>query len=345
MSVSAVNQIKTVVLVSLVTVLVWVFAEGESLRTDELTATIELGEEGSFRLVRLDEGESFDGRVRLRVQGATASLDQLRESLREPIMLTTHELGDQSGQVQLAEALRRHKVLQGTGVRLAEVDPPTIRIVVETLVTRPVRVRVEAGDAVLDGEPTVQPAEVVLRLPDRLADAQEWTVDAVVSGESLGRLVPGRAETIASVPVAVPAALRGVAGVDVQPGSVAVTLTLRTQTDTGTLESVPIDVRVPLAVSGKYVVTVVPGGEFLAGVRVRGPREAVDRALSGGGRIAAEIYLSPDELAQAAASGTEIARAPDGLTGLPPGVTWEADDPIVRVQVRLADAPEEPGTP
>lgn len=336
MSGSAFNQIKTVVLVSLVTMLVWVFAEGESLRTDELTATIELGLEGSSRLVRLDEGESFDGRVRLRVQGATASLDQLRESLRDQIVLTTHELGNESRPVQLVEALRRHKVFQGTGVRLVEVDPPTIRIVVETLVTRPVRVRVEAGDAVLDGQPTIEPPEVSLRMPERLADSQEWTIDAAVSGESLARLVPGRAETIASVPVEVPAALRGVAGVVVLPGSVAVTLTLRTQTATGTIESVPIDVRVPLAVSGKYVVTVVPGGEFLAGVRVRGPREAVDRAISGVGRIAAEIYLSPDELAQAASTGQQVARAPDGLTGLPPGVTWEADDPIVRVQVRLA---------
>lgn len=337
------SHIKTALLVTLAAVLVWVFAEGESLRTDELTVNIELGTKQSAVLVRLEDGELFAGRARLRVQGATASLDQLKELLREPIELTTHELGDQSGLVHLADALRRHEAFKGSGVRIVEVEPPSIQIVVETLVTRTVRVRAEVGDALLDGEPIVEPGEVTLRLPERLADLQEWVVDAVVPAESLGRLVPGREEVLASVPVVVPEVLRREPGVVLEPGTVVVTLKLRAQTDTGILESVPIDVRVPLAVSGKYVVTVVPGGEFLAQVRVRGPREAVERAVSGASRVAAEIYLSPDELARAASDGAEIARAPDGLTGLPAGVVWEVDDQIVRVRVALVPAAVEPG--
>lgn len=330
------QRFKTIGLVTLVTAIVWIFAEGEVLQTEQVQVDVTM-RSGSSQLWLSAEGNTnWSGRVRLTLQGPAAAIDAIRPRLTEPIeLICGEELPDDPDDysILLSTALNLDQVFAGTGVAVIDTQPSTLDIVIDELVQRPAIVEARVPGNQADATPLVETATVsvpgrsVTRIPDPLK------VVAQVSPEELSRLVPGRPERVAAVPLLPPDALLGLAGISIEPPASDVRVTVRTQVTEKTLDSVFVQLREPPATRELFSVVVAEGEEVIRNVRVTGPARLIEQIGPGGAyQPVAVLVLTPELLQRGVAEGGLLALEAR-IEGLPEGVTWDASDRTVRVTV------------
>jgi hypothetical protein len=304
------QTIKNILLVTLVTVLIWIYAESESLRAEDLAATVAFASPpGSSRAVWIvDSPGRPTMELKLRLEGATAAIDALRRQLHTTIPLTPGaELPKDPGQhsIDLRTTLRASPVFAQSGVTIAEVSPTTITVLVDELVTRQVPVRIELPlGTETAGPPEVQPELASITLPATLLPAlADLPVLAAPDRAALTALTPGRLERIPGVPLQVPIPIRDQPYVTVEPRSATVTVTLRDQSDFEVLATVPVQIRISPVAYAEWDVEIPQDARFLRDVRVDGPRDLIAQIREGRLPIIAYISLTPDDLTQGAAAG------------------------------------------
>jgi hypothetical protein len=294
---------------AIVALLVWLFAEGRSLITDTRSGAVVLvSPDGSRRVVwRLpDGGREFE--ISLTLSGSTAALDALARELQNPIPLAPGaelpgEVNDHV--VNLADALRASGVFANRGVEILSVDPVQVRVRVDELVDREVRVTPRIAGAELDGSPSAAPDRVTVTLPQGLADqiiTSEATLEAPVGPESLARR--SGPITVTGVRVAIPPAWRAATRLSLTPETVDVTFTLRDTISETTLRQVPVYIAVPAAQQGVWEVIVPADQQYLRDVGVRGPSETIARIEGGEFPVVATVNLTPESLVEGPGSAT-----------------------------------------
>ncbi len=83
------NRAKTAILVTCFTMLIWAFAEGESLQTKRTVAEITFSTLSSETYaVHLVEGQDWRGRAELQVEGSASSLDGLESVLGRALVFS-----------------------------------------------------------------------------------------------------------------------------------------------------------------------------------------------------------------------------------------------------------------
>lgn len=334
-------RVRTILIVTIVTLFIWLFAEGEGLRTQRLRVDVALDAGGATRVLRVLPGQAWTGGVEARVEGSTAALDALlagTAGAAGAITLTAgRELPGTPGthSVDILAALRSSETLRQSGVTLLDVDPPSVELVIDPLVTRTVPVRIVAPDAELAGPPEPEPASVEIEFPESFAsifEGQPVAVTARLTPAQLEALEPGQPALVPGVRLEPPRALVGETGVSIGPERVDVSLTLRSRTDAELLASVPVFVRLPAAEAERWLVE-VDEPQFLRDVRVSGPREEIERVRSGDLRVVAELTLTFDELERG------ITEKQADFGSLPTSLRFETADQTVRFRaVRRADA-------
>lgn len=342
------SRVKSYGLVTVITAVIWVFAEAESLRTKQVWAEVMFqGDPSGERVIDVVDGQGWRGRVELTVEGSAAGLDRLQSRLnRQPIKLApgmdgvSAESGEQS--VELRVALRAHPDLREVGGTITKTDPPTVKVRVDQMVPRELRVEVQAPDGELDGVPETRPAKVRVRLPasDAASLGAEATAVAKLDASMLSKLVPGRVETVTGVPVALPAWI--VPGrARIEPPSVDVQLKLRSRTATVTVPSVPVQVRIAAVELGKWEIEIPETDRFIRDVKITGPSDLVNQVRTGEIKILATVSLGFEELERGITS-KEVTFT-DFSAQLP--LKFEADNRVVRLTVRKreADAAAGPG--
>src|SRR5262249_48101907 len=105
------SSIKSFILICLVTLLIWLLAESESLRVEKVQVRVQFfAGPDSGRLVRVEPGQDFAGTVTLRLEGSTARVDALVNDLKKEVRLEpgTEGVPAEPGRhtVQLQSALR-----------------------------------------------------------------------------------------------------------------------------------------------------------------------------------------------------------------------------------------------
>jgi len=146
--------LRTAGLIGLFTVLIWLWAEGESLATQSVSPRIEFVSPRSDLVVRLDaeslaalpgdsgaaalRGGSALG-TRLRLQGTRASMDKALRLLTLPLKLTpgVGTIPATSGihLIDLREAIAEHPDFRHLAITVLEAEPPAVRLVIEPLNT------------------------------------------------------------------------------------------------------------------------------------------------------------------------------------------------------------------
>src|ERR1051325_11313910 len=159
------NFLKSIFMVTLVTIVIWVFAESESLRPAEVRAVeITVLPAGATYTLDLDQGPGVRGnivRADITLEGPTAALDVVQRLLRNPITISPGVEGFSSEParhtVDLQTVLRNQPDLHlaSRGVTIKCVSPETIEATIDKLVTRTVKIDVEVPGAELDGPPEV----------------------------------------------------------------------------------------------------------------------------------------------------------------------------------------------
>lgn len=336
-------------LVALVTLLIWLFAEAESVRTEVRTVSIEVrAAPNSGKVVALTPGQNWSGTVQVKFEGSNSAIEGIRTLLQTPIVLVPGDgLPMEAGEnpVDLRQALGRRQNIRGEGVTVSEVTPAFVQVQVDDLVRVEVAVRVEADEAVvLESPPEPLRSTVTLLLPALVRDALGESPEAIARLDA--RDVDGLPEGVRQEKVLrldPPEAVRGVVGVRLDPPQVTVGLTLRSRTETYEIPSVPVHIRLPAVEVNNWIVTIPADRQSLLDVSVSGPSELIERIRELGHTdpipIVAVVILTPDDLEHGITSKEAVFNTLPGL------LKFEAADLTVPFEIMRRPEPGEQAEP
>ncbi len=329
------KQAPALLIVTIVTVVIWLFAEGENVQRADVVATVQIAPTTTGGLLAWVESDSpWDGRVSLKVSGSTVGIEAVRARLRQPIVFTPGIEGFSSAPgsrlIDLRSMLRQFPEIRESGVSIEEADPRSIAAHVDVLQSVELPVRVEVTGAEVEGLPEANPPRIAVMVPSLVRSrlTPDSALVARVGAEAVRGLASGRRETLPSVALDVPAELVGVRGVRISTPTARVSLTLRERTVTEVVPSVPVQIRVAPGQLSRWQITIPESDQFLRDVRVTGPSEEIERIRKGELRIIAMVTLSAQELASGITSKAAT------FTELPTSLQFQVEDPIVSIEVR-----------
>lgn len=295
---------KEVFAVIVVTTLIWLYAEAESVATTNVETLLRVSTpEGADRVVNPVD-PSWTGEISIRLQGARGSIDAARSALARGVDLTlgAGEIPGRPGQhsINLQTAIQNAALQDHTGVVVASVDPPTLTVDVETIVRLgdiPIRLDLPQ-DMLIAGDIVIEPALAVVTAPESL-------VDHAVSGDTpLVATVRLIDEDVASLSPGVPRTLTGTLelpdnllsqpNVTITPQVVSVTLRIQNQLSEVVLPSVPVWEMIPPPEADNWTITFDP--PFLSDVTITGPDDLIRRVESGEIRVVGTVELTSEIL-------------------------------------------------
>lgn len=350
-------RIRNLIIVTLVTLLVWAFAEGESLRTD-VRQNVRLRLNSGPDLTASLSGSDWGGEIRtLRVRGPSTAIARVLDRISNGIDLEPgRDVSGDPGEttVNLRELLEQHAIFEGTGVSIVEVEPPTLQLSIDRMISLEAQVIVPlpAGDGTYSGQ--ANPPVVRVSVPQRLLASDAFrgyaeapVVRARVPVDALADITPSAPLVVSAAELAMPQDVAP--GVRIEPRSARVTVTRRVRESTKVLATVPVHVRLPAVIASTYDIQVEADSETVDEVSLTGPSELVDQTGLGGSfryQVVAEVELLPAEIETALAGTTGSAvlpRAVELRRSLPPGVSWDAPNRVVRLRVSRRSAAEDAG--
>ncbi len=366
------ETIRTAIVATFVAMLVWVWAEGESVSRDRIPIRITLDSDPSSDYIYNAEDTAWSGSVVVEVEGTPSAIAEARELPRKELVLRygiegmPREAGT-ARVAQLSKAIPNLPELRKLNVVVVAVDPPVLPVEVRKMVQRELPVKVELARAMLlDGEPSASPSTVTLRLPDSLAARLTEGVQPIasVSAEELDRVKGDGARTVNGT-VRLPASIGPIDPnlVEFKPEVVAVSLRIRKEVESFKLAAVPVWFSMPPTEdAGQWTVEVLD--KFVNDVVVTGPADQVARIRSGDTTVKALVELATDDLnkaiqnerqrpaaADSASAAVNPGQVPPGsgtisrpviFLGLPTGVAASAANPFVRVRVTRHTKPATP---
>jgi hypothetical protein len=335
-----VAQARSFLVIALVTVLIWLLAEAESLRAVNVQSEVSFRPEAdSGRTIRADA--DFPGTVTIRLEGSTARVDDLAAQLRKPLRLNPGMEGipiePGTWPVDLRTVIRNLGMVRESGASVADVDPPFVNVVIDNLVRREVRIRVEPPpDVSLESPPEATPQAIELRLPERLSVQlpADFQITATLDPDQVRQLESGRRTVLSNVPLDLPEVLRNVEGVRLSPSTVRIAVTLRSRNVSWLIPSVPVHFRVAPTETENWRITMPEESRVLTQVRVSGPSELIEPISAGRVKPIAFVSLSFEELERAAASGEPLVKEPV-FTELPSNLKFELDESQRRVRITV----------
>ncbi|CAG0952277.1 hypothetical protein PHYC_00263 [Phycisphaerales bacterium] len=353
------EQIRSILGATILAILVWVYAEAESLRT--LEPGIELAFEaapasdrvidvfdpaGGANAQLLPPGSTI--RVTVSLEGSTSSLDAIaRRGQGRTITFRPGDPGipDKPGEypLSLRDILREASDFRDHGIAVKKVEPESLRITIDETTSREVKVSVVTPGGDLDGLPESQPRVAKVFAPARearsLTDASTATVR--VDEATWARLVPGRRETIAGVPLELPKELAGSARARMEPSLADVIVTVRSRTNSILIPSVPVHLRIAPAELAKFDVDIAEPDRSLIDVTVSGPADLVRQIEDRSIPLIAFVPLSFEELERGIPSkDAQFSSVPGGA------LKFEAANRSVRLKIKRREpAPTGPTTP
>lgn len=377
-------EFRTIVFATIVTALIWIWAEGESVSSLSVPIRITVPDGRTSDLVLNSPGlVDHSMNVVLRFEGSTLSVDSATALRGATLALEagTPGLPTQAGAnqvIDLRKALASHPDIAKLSVPLTSVEPEALVVDSVRLATRELPVRVElAREVALAADPVPSIARVRVRFPESLASrvpTSDVQVVAFISDDQLLNLRGEGSETVKAT-CRLPAALADIQPIRFQPDTIPVTIRVRQALESTKLATtVPVWFSLPPTEDSRsWEIEVLD--KFLSDLTVTGPAEQIARvsrpnpaAGSTGTPLAVKalIELTSDDLNNASsgkgngggggangggngASGAEnrnfVLTKTLIFTGLPPNVTV-VGSPTARVRItRAAGAAMGPPTP
>lgn len=320
----------TFLVVSLITCLIWLYAEGENL--DDYTRSVRVkfvGPGGSELAITPRDTTP----VEVTFKASQSQLDDFDQIASQgPILLPAPEASDTglvSDRVDLATAINR-SVLDPIGINILTADPPRVDVTAQPVITEELPVRVEYGDGDdirFARPPAADPLAVSVALPLELARATTGrSVIARLDPAELRGLEVAVPQTL-TVPLELPDDLESI-WQRITPDRADISFTVVKQTDTTPVERVPINLSVPPLMLKRYTIELPIDQMTLPKVVVEGPSDEIERIKAQPTLIRAEIRLTGDDLARGVTTATVV-------IGTPPGVTVVSPPPPITVPVTV----------
>lgn len=338
------SHLRTFGIVTLFALVLWVFAESESLgEFSGLTSVRFSSSQDRSRLIRADE--SFDGSITLELLGSKSALSRAESELSrgvelEPGMPAVPSIEGRHT-VNLLEALREYPPLKRSGARVAAVSPQFVDVRVEELVTALTPI-VAAFDGVeVVGEFRFTPEKVEMTVPKALLTEPVDQLRVVATLDAArARRLPASGSVREEVTLSAPAGLSGLPGVSLAQTTAVADFTIRARSASETLRSVPVQVVLPPIEVGRWAVEVQSEDRFLS-AEVTGSVEAIERLKSGAEALIALVVLSSDDLqGRVASKEASFVVLRGGVMSARPDVQVTAEKSAVRLKITSNVMPE-----
>lgn len=296
------ERIRMILIVSAITAVVWLFAEGESLTTRTETVRVQFTvSEANRELLRARVADTFEGTATLELTGSQVGIEAARRALGSVVEIHPAEMSfpltDGVYQVDLASVLAASDQLEGLGVEVTAATPARVALEYVRLETITVPIRPVISGLNVSGEPIVEPAEATVRVPAALgAVAREAiAVFATVPESQLTGVAEG-VQITRNANLALNDFSRQLRDVElVTAGRATVQFTVESTAVEEDLASVPVWIVVPPSVSEQWSVELA-SNQTVVRATIRGPQEAVARIASSETPLIAVVSLDANEM-------------------------------------------------
>ena len=283
----------TYLIVTLVTVLLWVWAAAETREEKSATFLVRFASAGAGDWVIIPDEVTLT----VTLEGSRFPLQEALSLKQGSIVLTTgNELPSSVGRhtLDLTTALNKNEALRNTRVTVLTVDPPSKMIEIDALVAVTATVQPDLPHLYLDGEPEVDPAQVTVTLPSRrLADLapEEIAPRAYIAQSRLNRLEPGR-EYVLSTKLLLPEKLATEQSVTIEPPVADVTFTVRSFIEETILSTVRVHIAGPPEDHEEYFIEIDKADEVLKDVTISADAVLIAKIKARDAVVVAMVHLS-----------------------------------------------------
>lgn len=323
------NRYWTWAFITAVTVLIWVWAAGQTRDQQSMYARV--------RFVAPDPSgwtiEPVERAVTLKVEGSALSIQSIASLVKLPIDIPIKaEPGDQ--QCDLVEILSGQTEISRTGIDITAVEPPVAEISVDRIELVPVPIKVTNLSTVqTDGDIKVEPAEAMVAMPSRLHRREPSLVVNATLPDGMN-LEPGPKTAVATLRL--PETLRTGGAKIISPveKTAQVSFTVRSLTGSIRLDQVNVQIAGPPEDYNTYSVDVVD--ETLRQVTVSGDHELIRRIEKDEVKVFAMVHLTSEDKDRRVDSkpATFIAVTPEGtIVTLKGSVGGATDPPVIHLRI------------
>lgn len=306
------TDISNILIVTLVAVLIWYWAAGETRDALELSIPVSFqvseGAEGGEWLV-----DPAEAQVSVTVSGSRRAVRRADDSLEAVTIQLPPDVDKQT--LDMARVLQDHPEVEAFGITIESPAPATIDVTVDRVVSSTATVT-----PLLPGVRELKslefiPSEVTVQMPERFRRnlPEELTVETVVDRRAIESLGEGLLHKLSNVPVRLLNA-ENVPDVIISPSRVRVEFMIESQERVTDLESVRIQILSPPE-EDEYSVALDP--KQLRNVTVTAHRDVITRIQSGDAVVLAVLHLKSTEkdrqISSKRISGF-VAVMPDGRT-------------------------------
>lgn len=312
------RSVRSFGLVTLITVLVWLYAEGQDVTIFTSDITVELPAQVDDLTVMEFADDSRSVKLTVEFRGASAQLSDLKRQLNGLLVLPIGPgdlpTGVESVPLDMARLLARATVTSGEeggakaktvadlGVSVAKVEPATVNARVIKLGEIDATVVIDSEGAQLSANRRSDPPVVRITAPQSLISQYATSPDAIrayakLTQELLKNIPPGLEQVLSSVQVVPSEVFSRSRHVHVKPATVDVTFTIESQQGSAKLEA-PVPVWRFGQLLGEYRMTLAEDDQLIKDAVITGPRELIDRirAKDPTLRVVARLDLTGDDI-------------------------------------------------
>ena len=287
-------KVWTYAFVTVIAVLVWAWAAGETRRQSSMLVRVRLVPPVTDQVTWGIEPGTAE--VTVNLEGSRFALQSAQRAAEFPLELT---LGSQffpatQGRISIpvASAIMKDERFAGSGADIISAEPANLEVQVdriERLANVPILPVIRGVQT--EGAPTVDPPTATLLLPTRLmpADSSSVRLEAIMDRTSLGTLEPGQSVTV-PVPITPLQSALNDDAVQIEPPTARVTFTVRSQTR-ATNQPVRVQIAGPAEDSSEYIVEVEESDRILRDVTITADAELVRQIESGQAKVIAVVHL------------------------------------------------------
>ncbi|MFA6043774.1 MAG: hypothetical protein WC718_02210 [Phycisphaerales bacterium] len=300
------DRFKTIAAVVAITCLIWIFAESEGLRTQEVEFQVQIdAEPGADRVVDILDQPAPGNVVRVTasLDGSSDAIDRAERRARKGSILVSPGLpgfvkdpGEQV--VNMVSMLSVQPELSGLGLSIKKTDPESVKVFVDTTASRQLPLKLITPGGELDGPADLKPDQVTISAPAAVLAKIPPGAAATINldADSFARLVPGRRETLLNLRIQPPPEIEKAPRVKLSPATAEVNLTVRSRSTSVRIPSVPVHIRIAPAEMSKFDVEIPEQDRALIDVTVTGPADFIKQVESKAIPLVAEVSLSYEEL-------------------------------------------------
>lgn len=329
------ERIETGIIVTLIAVMIWLYAEAENVKVYSEPVTVRLVPAPGKDL-RLSPGEPF--RVFLSYKGSTGQNQAMSQLISEKEF--TLEVGGKASEeptdesVNLRDYFTQLRAFTDLGVEIISSEPDTVIARIDPVRTISLRVAVPASMSTPHAELglSVEPREIPVRLPaSQMERALSAQIVPSLQGIDFSQYAANTPHTL-TLPVELPSTLDR-QQIRLTQESVQLTFTVRKSSDSYQPAFIPIRLNVQPRLLQQYDIDLPDDQLGVRDVRLSGPTDIIARLRSGQLDVWAELRFSADDLARRSGGDGGFQPAPL-VIDVPPGISVDTAVPRVDVRVR-----------